>query len=85
MKRCESCRRFGWVTVLDIQQSNGGDDAGLAVTLVAVCCLLACQSLGISISKKQHLHNISEFWECRDSCSGQQNWWHRIHILGTLA
>lgn len=44
---------FGGCPVLDVvlKQRNSGYYTGLAVTQVTVCCLLACQNLGISISK----------------------------------
>lgn len=44
---------FGRCPILDIvlKQSTSRAYTGLAVTLVTVCCLLACQSVGISISK----------------------------------
>ena len=82
---------FGGCAVLDVvlRQSNSGDDTGLAVTLVTLCCLLACHGLGISISKKQHRHNISEVWGCivsRTGGIGSTYWghWHSNSLYQSI-
>lgn len=83
VKPTESCG--GW-PVLDVapKQSSGGGDTGLTVTLLAVCCLLACQNLGVPIS------NIPKVWGCSDlavvSRTGPTSWghWHSSGLYQSI-